>query len=119
MHNCINRYNIKDAPTRAKRLVSHGDIIWSTVRPNRKSFLLIRSPAANLVVSTGFAVITPEGIPPSYLYLWVTTERFVDYLSYSADGSAYPIVRPERIIESKIVIPSTTVLELFDNICAP
>ena len=50
-------YKTKDAPSRAKRLVRHGDIIWSTVRPNRKSFLLIHLPPPNLVVSTGFAVI--------------------------------------------------------------
>jgi type I restriction enzyme S subunit len=32
-------YSLNDSPSRAKRLVSHGDTIWSTVRPNRRSYL--------------------------------------------------------------------------------
>lgn len=31
-------YEIENAPGRARRVVNHGDIIWSCVRPNRKSY---------------------------------------------------------------------------------
>ena len=55
-----------DAPSRARRLVRHGDIIWSVVRPNRRAFALIQHPAENLVVSTGFAVITAIQVPFTY-----------------------------------------------------
>ena len=75
------KYDIKKAPSRAKRIVKNGDIIWSMVRPNRRSFLLILDPQKNLVVSTGFAVISPKAVPYPYLYFWVTTESFVSYLS--------------------------------------
>lgn len=37
-------YQIKEAPGRAKRMVTHGDIIWSCVRPNRKSYAVIWKP---------------------------------------------------------------------------
>src|SRR5262249_44487982 len=60
-------YDLAEAPSRAKRLVMHGDTIWSCVRPNRRSFLFIYKPPQNLVVSTGFAVLTPKTITPSYL----------------------------------------------------
>jgi len=39
---------LKYAPGRAKRLVKNGDIILSTVRPNRRSFLYIKNPKENL-----------------------------------------------------------------------
>jgi type I restriction enzyme, S subunit len=106
----------KKAPSRARRLVRHGDIIWSTVRPNRRAYLFIHSPAKNLVVSTGFAVITPKTVPSSYLYFWVTTEGFIDYLSSNADGSAYPAVKPERILEAQILLPSQRILDIFNSI---
>jgi len=110
---------LADAPSRAKRLVKHGDTIWSTVRPNRKSYLFIHSPENNLVVSTGFAVLTPRSIPPSYLYAWVTTDQFVDYLAYNADGSAYPAVRPDRFTDAIILLPPTRVLQEFEQQAGP
>ena len=110
------RYSLADAPSRARRLVKHGDTIWSTVRPNRKSFLFISKPKENLVVSTGFAVLTPTKIPPSFLYFWVTTDEFVDYLVSNADGSAYPAVLSERFAEAEMIMPPKEILDRFENV---
>ncbi len=98
-------YRIGDAPSRARRLVRHGDTIWSCVRPNRRSYLFISRPDQNLVVSTGFAVLTPNAVPPAYLYASVTTDDFVDYLAARADGSAYPAVRPDDFASAEVMIP--------------
>jgi type I restriction enzyme, S subunit len=106
---------IESAPSRAQRLVSHGDTIWSCVRPNRKSYLLIQHPASNIVVSTGFAVLSPKGRFASYLHLWVTTDDFTDYLTANAEGSAYPAVRPEIFASARVLIPSSDILEIFEN----
>ena len=112
----ITTYDLQNVPSRAKRLVKHGDTIWSTVRPNRKSYLFISKPKENLVVSTGFAVLTPTKIPPAYLYLWVTTDEFVDYLVANADGSAYPAVLPERFADAEMLLPPMDVLEKFEAV---
>jgi len=112
----ITPYSLSDVPSRAKRLVKHGDTIWSTVRPNRKSYLYISNPKDNLIVSTGFAVLTPEKIPPSYLYLLTTTDSFVDYLVSNADGSAYPAVGAERFADAEVLLPPKDVLDKFENI---
>jgi type I restriction enzyme, S subunit len=109
-------YDVGAAPSRAQRLVAHGDTIWSCVRPNRKSFLFVHEPEDNLVVSTGFAVLTPKFVPPCYLYAWVTTDDFVEYLSYSADGSAYPAVRPERFAAARMLVPPKPILDQFEVI---
>src|SRR3989338_7334857 len=58
---------LEKAPSRAKRLVKNGDTILSTVRPNRRSFLYIKEPKENLVVSTGFAFVRPEKVNSRYL----------------------------------------------------
>src|SRR5690606_17415244 len=51
-------FKLLDAPSRAKRLVNDLDIIYSSVRPNQLHYGLIVNPKNNLVVSTGFVVIT-------------------------------------------------------------
>ena len=108
--------SLKDSPSRAKRLVKNGDTIWSTVRPNRRSYLFISNPKDNLVVSTGFAVLTPKRVPPSFLYTWVTSDQFIDYLVSNSDGSAYPAVLPERFAEAEILIPPSHILGEFEAI---
>lgn len=53
------------APSRARRVVKDGDTIISTVRTYLKAIASIQSPPANMVVSTGFAVIRPrDGLDP-------------------------------------------------------
>jgi type I restriction enzyme S subunit len=81
--------------------------------------LFINNPKENLVVSTGFAVLTPVNIPPSFLYLYTTTELFVDYLVSNADGSAYPAVLPERFAEAEFLIPPEDKLGQFESIVSP
>ena len=114
----VTEYDAAKSPSRAKRMVQHGDTIWSCVRPNRQSFLFIQNPQDNIIVSTGFAVLTPVSVTPCYLYAWVTTSDFVDYLTANADGSAYPAVRPEHFERADILIPGEPVLAAFESICA-
>ena len=99
-------HNIDDAPSRAKRLVKEGDTILSTVRPNRRSFLFIKNPPENIVVSTGFAVLrASDKIEPGFLYYTVTNQPFTDYLTANAKGAAYPAVDTETIARAEIRVP--------------
>lgn len=111
--------SLKEAPSRAQRLVRHGDTIWSGVRPNRKSYLFIQFPKENVVVSTGFVVLSPNKVPPTFLFSWVTTEDFVDYLTANADGSAYPAVRADHFGNAEIILPSQELLAEFEKNVAP
>lgn len=112
-------FEVSKAPSRAKRLVQDGDVIWSCVRPNRKSYLQMYKPALNTIVSTGFVVLTPEQVPSSFLYAHTTTDVFVEHLTNNAAGSAYPAVRPDAFSTARLVLPPKSVLEEFDRIVAP
>jgi len=83
-----------EAPGRAKRRASPGDVTWANVRPNLRGFALLLSVAEDDVFSTGFTVLRPIQIPSSYLYLVVTTDQFVGHLVNHATGASYPAVRP-------------------------
>jgi type I restriction enzyme S subunit len=104
-----------DAPSRARRGVASGDVLWSTVRPNRRSHCLLLDPPKDLVVSTGFAVLTPKQVGPSFLYGISERQEFVDYLISVADGSAYPAVRADRFSEAPILLPTRDALDSYES----
>ncbi len=110
------QYNFEDAPGRARRIVNHGDIIWSCVRPNRRSHAIIWKPCLNLIASTGFVVITPKEVMTAFLYQALTTNEYVGYLTNNAKGVAYPAVTAKDFAKSEILIPSRQPLIEFNEI---
>jgi type I restriction enzyme S subunit len=112
----VDHMAFKDAPGRARRIVRHGDTIWSTVRPNRRSYSLILDPMPNLIVSTGFAVISSKAAPFSYVYHAVTTEDFVGYLTNHARGSAYPAVIGGDFENADFLLPAPKVMADFHKV---
>lgn len=117
--NETTRYDFRDAPSRARRVAQHGDIIWSCVRPNRKSYAVIWQPPTNLIVSTGFAVITPMSVPTSFLLQATTTDAFVGYLENHARGAAYPAVVADDFNRAEIIVPRAALLEAFNELAEP
>lgn len=115
----VQRVPFAKAPSRARRRVRHGDTIWSCVRPNRRSYLFIHSPSSNRIASTGFAVLSPTRVGPAFLYQSVTQPEFVDYLVSNADGSAYPAVRADHFAAAQLSVPSSPLLDAFDNLAMP
>jgi len=93
--------NIDAAPSRARRTVRQNDIIYSTVRPNQKHYGFISCKNKDMVVSTGFAVITanPSIVNPKYLYYFLSQDCIIDYLQSIAEQStsAYPSIVADDI----------------------
>ena len=111
---------LADAPGRARRLVKHGDVVWSSVRPANRAFCLVYEPPENLVASTGFAVISPKiGIPFTFINFAVTSDSFVEQMSMVAKGSAYPATSFDDFGKAKILQPSPDLFNRFHAICEP
>lgn len=104
-----------NAPSRARRIVKDGDLIWATVRPNRKQYAYIHRPPKNTIVSTGFAVLRPVKLPASYLYYFLSDDRSVSYLVNHATGSAYPAVNASVFDNMPIPVPPGDVLQKYDK----
>ena len=117
--NEVAHYAFADAPGRARRRVAHGDVIWSCVRPNRRSYALVLEPEEGLVASTGFAVLSAKDVPFSYLYFTTTTDAFVGYLEANATGAAYPAVTSKTFESAEILVPGDGVLKEFDRLVLP
>ncbi|MFY1611288.1 restriction endonuclease subunit S [Macellibacteroides fermentans] len=101
--------NLTDAPSRAKRLVNDGDIIYSTVRPDQLHYGYITSAPQNLVVSTGFVTITcnKEIVNPKFLYYSLTQNQTTEFLHSIAEASTstYPSLKPSDIEALDIILP--------------
>ncbi len=110
-----------EAPSRARRGVSEGDVIYSTVRPGRRSFAQVLDPDARTVVSTGFAVMSPlPTIGSSLLTTVAASPEFATYLESVAHGSAYPAVSIEAMGNYRVKLPTdTAVVAEFEAMAMP
>jgi type I restriction-modification system DNA methylase subunit/restriction endonuclease S subunit len=98
-----------DFPSRAKRIVKKGDILYSSVRPNLKGYIYISDDIQNGIASTGFADIRvkePNTILSKYLYYIMTSDYISDYLISKAKGAQYPAVSFDDFETIKIPVPS-------------
>ncbi len=106
-------------PSRAKRIVKENDIIISTVRPNQKHYGIIKNPIENLIVSTGFVVLSPKKeVNADYLYNYLTLPNITEYLQGIAETSttAYPSITPSVISDLEIELPSLVEQKAIANI---
>ena len=93
------------APLRARRIVSKGDVVISTVRPNLRGFFLAKEDKKDLIASTGFAVLTPTECDSQYL-LSCFFSQIVSKQFYSlVVGSNYPAVNSSDVAKLKLAVP--------------
>ncbi|MBW8036625.1 MAG: restriction endonuclease subunit S [Planctomycetes bacterium] len=96
-----------EAPSRARRIVKSKDTIISTVRTYLKAVAFVSNPPENLIVSTGFAVLTAcEGVTPEYLFFLILSKQFIERVVANSDGVAYPAINPTRMATLPAWLPS-------------
>lgn len=82
----------EDAPSRARRRVRAGDILVSTVRPERRAIAVVREDQDGAVATTGFAVLRPTGIHPLVLAKLLQSDFVTTQLLRNNVGIAYPAI---------------------------
>jgi len=94
-----------NAPSRARRRVKNGDILVSTVRTYLRAIAPVNNPPANMIVSTGFAVIRPSDIESHFLgFIFQAEYLIAEIISHSA-GVSYPAINSSELMRLKIPIP--------------
>ena len=101
----------KDAlPSRARRKVALDEILYSTVRPNQRHYGIVKEVLPNMLVSTGFAVITVDKTQADadFLYYYLSQNGIVDTLHAIGEQSvsAYPSIKPSDIEGLELDLPS-------------
>ena len=96
-------------PSRARRKASVGDILFSTVRPNQKHYGIIEAGTENLLVSTGFTVVTVDTTIayPYFIYYYLTQSSVIESLQAIAEQSTstYPSIKPSDIEDIELDLP--------------
>ena len=111
--------DLDNLPSRAKRKVKIGDILFSSVRPNQKHYGFIDKEYPNLLVSTGFIVLTPtEKVNNKFLYYWLIQDKTIDILQTKAETStsAYPSITKEDMYDLEIDLPPLEIQDKIANI---
>ena len=97
------------APSRARKLVAIGDILYSTVRPYLHNMCIIdRNFSRMPIASTGFAVMTCHSdFFNKYLFYYLMSPDFDAYANDTdnAKGVAYPAINDDRLYKALIPIP--------------
>ncbi len=116
----VARYKTGTEPSRARRRLSHGDTVLSTVRPDREAHFLCLNPPKTFIASTGFAVLTPREGDWAFLYTALTRREIGEELGRLADGGAYPAVRPETMGSLRVVVPAhRRIYVAFEKLARP
>ena len=107
--------SLKEAPSRAKRIVRKNDILLSMVRPIQKHYGILKNIKENAIASTGFAVITCKKIDPHFIYLLLIQKEMTEFLEIIAEGSTttYPSLVPSDIAKIDFLMPPAALLALF------
>lgn len=102
-----DRQVFAQAPSRARRVVRHGDVIISTVRTYLRAATQIDARHDGCVCSTGFAVLSPkpETMDTRFLGYAVTSRRFVDEVVAWSVGVSYPAINAGDLVRLRIPCP--------------
>lgn len=99
-----------DLPSRAQLFANVGDILFGSVRPNLKRHIYVDEKlySENLIVSTGFFVLTPKNNIDTYLlYNILCSDDFADKcMSFASQKTMYPSINKEDISKLTIYMPS-------------
>lgn len=100
--------NEEKLPSRARRKVKDGDVLFSTVRPNQCHFGIVNSLPLDTLVSTAFTVIRTSPDLSPLIYLALTEQNVLKSLQQLAETSTstIPSVKPSDLAEVSVAIPT-------------
>ncbi|ETA67810.1 restriction endonuclease S subunit [Methanolobus tindarius DSM 2278] len=96
-----------DAPSRARKIVKRGCVIYSTVRPYLLNTAIVDDDySPEPIASTAFAVLNPySGLLNKYLHYYLRSQHFVNYVESQMMGMAYPAINDTKLYKGLVPLP--------------
>ena len=95
----------ENAPSRAQRLASYGDVFYQTVRPYQRNNYLFENIDKDMVFSTGYAQLRTK-LDSYFLLTLVQNDNFVKVVLDNCTGTSYPAINGSELGKITVQIPS-------------
>jgi type I restriction enzyme, S subunit len=97
----------ENAPSRARKKVALGTVIYSTVRPYLRNIAIVTDQFdPEPIASTAFGILHPfSGINNRYVFYWLRSDPFTEYVEKCMKGMAYPAINDEKFYSGYIPLP--------------
>ncbi|MFV2045106.1 MAG: N-6 DNA methylase [Anaerolineales bacterium] len=105
----------RKAPSRARKLVRSGDVLFSTVRPERRTIGVVGTEHDGAVCSTGLAVIRPSSISPIALASLLKSDFVTAQVLRNTHGISYPAVDESCLVDILLPIAESD-LQTLDSV---
>ncbi|MCK2213347.1 restriction endonuclease subunit S [Actinomadura sp. ATCC 31491] len=110
-----------EAPSRARRAVRDGDVLFSNVRTYLRNIARVSNVEQPAVASTGFTVLRPNNrVLQDFLFRWVTTDEFIHLVTPKQTGTQYPATYDRVVRSQRIPLPPVAeqrrIVDLLDQI---
>ena len=105
----VNVLKPNQAPSRARKIVKRGTLLYSTVRPYLLNIAIVEKEySPEPIASTAFAIIHPfAGISEKYLFYYLRSRTFIDFVKTQMQGVAYPAINDEKLFGALVPLPPT------------
>ena len=110
----------KDAPSRARKHIKTGDVIFATVRPTLRRIAVISEEFDGQICSTGYFVLrAKEYLDNKLIYYFLQTKIFNEKMQKLQKGASYPAVTDGDVRNQIISFPKSlseqkTIVEKLD-----
>lgn len=97
----------EDAPSRARKIVKRGTVIYSTVRPYLLNIAVVdREFEPGPIVSTAFFVMHPQPeVDGRFMFYYLRSQPFTEYVNGAMTGMAYPAVNDAKMSAGPFPLP--------------
>ena len=96
-----------EAPSRARKQVAQGTVIYSTVRPYLQNICVVDKPfSPEAIASTAFAILHPlQQMSGEFFALYLRSPVFIKYVESVQTGIAYPAINDKQFFSGITPVP--------------
>lgn len=102
----IKRLDPSNAPSRARKVVQPGMVLFATVRPYLKNICVSPELPGQVIASTAFATMTcSKDLNNRYLFYFLRSDFFMDLVKSKQRGISYPAISEKDFYALPVPVP--------------
>lgn len=102
----IKRLDPSNAPSRARKVVQPGMVLFATVRPYLKNICVSPELPGQVIASTAFATMTcSKDLNNRYLFYFLRSDFFTDLVKSKQRGISYPAISEKDFYALPVPVP--------------